>query len=96
MEVRAKIDKTFPTESKVKAVASLTIDGCFAVHGVKIIDSVNGLFIAMPSEKFKDEYNDICHPTTKESRQAIVEAVMEAYDQKQSQAQSDSQSTQAI
>jgi stage V sporulation protein G len=88
MEVKAKVVKTFPTESKVKAVVSLMIDGCFVVRGIKIIESAKGLFVVMPNEKFKDEYRNICHPTTKESRETIIEAVMNAYEQNQSQAQS--------
>ena len=96
MDVKAKIVKTFPPESKVKAVASLTIGGCFAVQGVKIIDSANGPFVAMPNEKYKDEYNDICHPTTKEFRQVIIDAVLEAYEQNQSQVQTESKLTQTV
>lgn len=37
------------TKSKVKAVASITIDDCFAVHDIKIIEGNEGNFIAMPS-----------------------------------------------
>ena len=36
---------------KMKAVASVTFDGEFVVHDIKIIDGLNGLFIAMPSRK---------------------------------------------
>ena len=37
--------------SKLKAVASIIIDECFAVHDIKIIEGDNGEFIAMPSRK---------------------------------------------
>ena len=39
------------TDSKMKAVASITIDDVFVVHDIKIIDGDKGLFIAMPSKK---------------------------------------------
>ena len=37
-----KVDK----EGKMKAVASITLDGEFVVHDIKIIDGEKGLFIA--------------------------------------------------
>ena len=83
MEVTAKINKTFPDSNSIKAVVSLTIDGCFAVHGIKIINSVKGMFVSMPNGKFNDKYKDICHPITNEARQKIIDTVMQAYTQNQ-------------
>ena len=80
MKITACINKIFPSENKVRAVASLTIDGCFAVHGLKIIDSPKGRFVAMPNEKIHDEYRDFCHPVTKEARQQIIDTVLNAYE----------------
>lgn len=80
MKITACINKIFPSENKVRAVASLTIDGCFAVHGLKIIDSPKGRFVAMPNEKSHDEYRDIFHPVTKEARQQIIDTVLSAYE----------------
>ena len=48
-EVRIRFVKK--EDSKLKAVASITIDDCFVVHDIKIIDGTDGLFIAMPSRK---------------------------------------------
>ena len=81
MDIAVKINKVFSSKSTVKAAASLTIDGCFAVHGLKIIDSPKGRFVAMPNEKIHDEYRDVCHPVTKEARQQICNTVLEAYEQ---------------
>ena len=39
------------SENRMKAVASVTFDNEFAVHDIKVIESQNGLFIAMPSRK---------------------------------------------
>ena len=39
------------SENRMKAVASITFDNEFAVHDIKVIESQNGLFIAMPSRK---------------------------------------------
>ncbi|MBO5713561.1 MAG: septation protein SpoVG family protein, partial [Clostridia bacterium] len=47
-------------DSKLKAVASITIDDCFVVHDIKVIDGAEGYFIAMPSRKTNEgEYKDI-------------------------------------
>ena len=41
-------------DTKLKAVASIIIDDCFAVHDIKIISGQDGDFIAMPSRKTPD------------------------------------------
>jgi stage V sporulation protein G len=81
METNAKIVKTFPQSKTLKAVANLYIGDCFVVHGVKVIDSEKGMFIAMPSEKRGEQYRDICHPLNSETRQSITEIVLAAYNE---------------
>ncbi|MBR6473513.1 MAG: septation regulator SpoVG [Firmicutes bacterium] len=67
-------------ESKLKAVASITFDGEFVVHDIKVIEGQNGLFIAMPSKKMGEgDYRDIAHPLTQEVRTRLRDAVLEAY-----------------
>lgn len=66
--------------NKLKAVASITIDDCFVVHDIKIIDSAEGEFIAMPSRKTNDgEYKDIAHPLNTETRETLKQAILTAY-----------------
>ena len=36
---------------KLKAYVTVAFDNEFAVHNIKVIESQNGLFIAMPSKK---------------------------------------------
>ncbi|HBF86653.1 MAG TPA: septation protein SpoVG [Clostridiales bacterium] len=67
-------------DSKLKAVASITIDDCFVIHDIKIIEGSENLFIAMPSRKTSEgEYKDIAHPINTETRQTVIEAVLQAY-----------------
>lgn len=67
-------------DNKLKAVASITIDECFVVHDIKIIDSADGVFIAMPSRKTNDgDYKDIAHPLNTETRELIKNAILTAY-----------------
>ena len=79
MEVTAKIVKTFPQSATLKAVANLYIGDCFVIHGVKVIESEKGMFIAMPSEKRGEKYLDVCHPLNSDTRQYITEVVLAAY-----------------
>ena len=56
-------------DNKLKAVASITIDECFVVHDIKVIEAAEGVFIAMPSRKTNDgDYKDIAHPLNTETR----------------------------
>ena len=67
-------------EGKMKAVASITIDGVFVVHDIKIIEGDRGLFIAMPSKQAQDgTYRDSTHPITTETREMIQNMVINKY-----------------
>ncbi len=74
-------------DGKLKAVASITIDECFVVHDIKVIEGNEGPFISMPSRKTPDgEYKDIVHPINTETREMIRDAVLEAYKKAESEA----------
>ena len=79
MRVVAKIARPLDNAGNLKAIASITLEDSFVVHGVKVLESQKGLFVAMPSTEFNSEYKDICHPTTKELREDISKAVLDAY-----------------
>ena len=67
-------------DNKLKAVASITIDECFVVHDIKIIEAADGAFIAMPSRKTNDgDYKDIAHPLNTETRELLKNAILTAY-----------------
>ena len=66
--------------SRCKGVATIVIDNCFAINDIKIIESLNGLFIAMPSRKTPNgEFKDIAHPINTETRAKIQNAILEKY-----------------
>lgn len=69
-------------DGNVRATATLTIGGAFAVHGIKIISGAKGDFVSMPSYKSGDNYKDIFHAITADARQQMNEVVMKAYEQK--------------
>jgi len=74
--------KLFPVnEDRLKAYVSITIDNCFVVRDLKIIEGTDGLFVAMPSKKRKDgQFKDIAHPLNQETRDHIERMVFEAYE----------------
>ena len=79
-DVRVRIVKN--DTSKIKGSASITIDDCFVVHDIKIIEGNEGFFIAMPSRKTPDgEFKDIVHPLNTETREMIKEIVLKAFDE---------------
>ena len=68
------------SESRLRAVASITIDECFAVHELRIIEGKEGLFVAMPSRQVSDgTFKDIAHPINVETRKMIEDAVIAKY-----------------
>ncbi|HWI62105.1 MAG TPA: septation regulator SpoVG [Symbiobacteriaceae bacterium] len=71
---------TSQVETKLKADASIVFDGQFVVHGLRVVEGVNGLFVAMPRRKTAEgEFKDVAHPITAEARELIQKTVLEAY-----------------
>lgn len=70
------------SEGKLKAYVTVTFDGCFVVHNVKVIEGRSGVFIAMPSRRTKNgEYKDVAHPINTEFRGELQSRILEAYEQ---------------
>lgn len=67
-------------QGTLKAFASVTFDGVFAVHGLRVVEGKNGLFVSMPNRQLKDgEYKDIAHPVTKDFKDELSNAVLAEY-----------------
>ena len=67
-------------EGNLLAFANVTLGGCFAVTGIRVMDSDKGVFVAMPDRKnSKGEYHDVCFPTTPEMRKVLHTAVLGEY-----------------
>lgn len=73
--------KVFPvSEEKLKAYVTITLDHCFIVRDLKIINGNTGYFVAMPSKKRKDgSFRDIAHPLNSEWRDKMESAILNAY-----------------
>ena len=79
-------------ESRMKAKVSVTLDDCFIIRDIRIVEGKNGLFIQMPSKRVNrtpketeeteervSNYVDIVHPINKETRTMFEDAIFEAY-----------------
>ena len=75
------IRKVEKEDSRMRGIASVLLDDCFAIHDIRIIEGDNGLFIAMPSRKTPvGEYRDIAHPINQEVRTMFEKAILDAYE----------------
>lgn len=60
--------------------ASVTINNCFVVEGLKICSGEKGLFVNMPSmQDGNGNWRDVCKPITADFRRQLTEAVVEGY-----------------
>lgn len=76
-----RIKKFGEEKGNFKAYADITIAGGFMIHGLRILEGPEGLFLTMPSKKAKDGngYTDIAHPISLEIKEELEEIVFEAY-----------------
>lgn len=81
MEItEVKIFKTSEENPVVRAYASITIDDCFIVKNLRVIQGKERLFVAMPSrKKANGEHEDEAHPLNQETRDMIESKVLDAY-----------------
>lgn len=68
-------------EEKLRAYVTITLDHCFVVRDLKVINGTSGLFVAMPAKKRKDgTYKDIAHPLNAEMRDRMERAILSEYE----------------
>ena len=75
-----RIRKIKNDTGKLKAIASIIIDDCFAIHDIKIIEGSDGMFIAMPSRKTAEgDFKDIAHPINTETRELLKNRILTSF-----------------
>jgi len=68
-------------DERIKAYATITIDDCFVIQGLRLTHSKKGYFLFMPGRKRDDgTYVDVVHPLNNETRQMIQEKVVAEYE----------------
>ena len=81
-DIRIRIGRQTENIERLKAYADITFDESFVVHGFKILDGQNGLFVAMPSRRMPNgEFKDIVHPIKPELRAEITKVILEKFEQ---------------
>lgn len=78
-DVRVRLVKS--ENSKVKASVSITIDGCFVVHDIRVIEGNDGYFAAMPSRKGPNGFTDIAHPLDTPTRTELNAIILKAFEE---------------
>jgi stage V sporulation protein G len=77
-EVRVHILDT--SNSNLRAYASITVDDCFVVHGLKVLQGDHGLFVGMPRRKRGNSPpQDVAHPLNTDTRRHIEATVLDSY-----------------
>jgi len=67
-------------DEKLRAFATVTLDGCFVIRGLKIIETARGTFVAMPARRKADgTFQDVAHPINAETRAYLEKVVLETY-----------------
>ena len=80
-DIRLRLGKGSEEGGKLKAYVDITFDDSFVIHGLKVIEGQNGLFVAMPSRRMPNgEFKDIAHPITPELRSELTKEILEAYE----------------
>lgn len=74
--------RVFPVnEERLKAYVTITLDNCFVVRDLKVINGNTGLFVAMPAKRRKDgTFKDIAHPLNSETRERMEKTILAEYD----------------
>ena len=68
-------------DEKLKAFASIVINDCFIVKGLRVINGSRGYFVSMPNRKQSEgEFVDIAHPLNNETREMIEKIVLDNYE----------------
>ena len=68
------------SEGQLKAIVSIVINNCLAIHEIKIIEGASRLFVAMPSRKDENGiFRDIIHPIDPEARKEFEDVILDEY-----------------
>jgi len=75
-----RIKKMIDNRGELVAISDITIDNCFVVHDIDVLESERGVHIKMPDERTAlGGYKDIVHPITNECRLYMQNRIAEEY-----------------
>lgn len=81
MEItNVKVYKTEREGSRLRAYVTVTLDDCFVIHNIRLIEKEDKLVVAMPSRKLADgTHEDIAHPINRETREMFEKSIIAEY-----------------
>ena len=69
-------------DEKLKALALVVFDDCFLVGDLRVVESDDGFFVAMPSKRKRDgSFKDIAYPLNNTFRQELEKMVLTAFEE---------------
>ena len=89
---KVRIKKFANENSNVKGLAEVTLDDCFVVNSIRIVEKPEKMVVAMPSRtitnRFADDeasmgkkiHKDFAHPINQETREMFNEVILGAYE----------------
>ena len=79
MNLNVRVRPIAPKDNLI-GFASVTINNCFVIDGIKVCSGANGLYVNMPSmQDASGKWRDICKPLTSDFRKQLTDAVVEGY-----------------
>lgn len=77
-----RIDK-----DSLKAISSVNFDDVFVVHGIRLVEGKDEMFLSFPAKIRKDgTFLDIAHPINSDFRKELTDKIIAAYNELPEQA----------
>lgn len=91
MKISVEIRRVFnDPDNPLMATASVTLDDCFVLRNVRLVQGAERIFVGMPSSRLRTgRWVDTCHPITPEFRKELEAAVIEAYENYEEEAKNE-------
>jgi len=75
------VHKVSGENSRMRGIATVVLDDCFKIKGIRIIEKDGSFMLAMPSRKNKNNENeDVAHPLNAETRKMFEDAIFTEYE----------------
>lgn len=75
------VHKVSGKNDRMKGIATVVLDDCFKIKGIRIYESEDRLKLAMPSRKNRNNENeDVAHPLNAETRKMFEDAIFTEYE----------------
>ena len=76
-----QIERMENTGTKLKGIASITLDNMIVIHDIRILEGNSARFLAMPSKAVRaGVFKDIVHPISSEVRIAFERIIFFVFD----------------